>query len=107
MSNADDMVARLRTSPPQYFDAEESAQDLVDEAWQDSDAVSLTWLLQRTTEAAPDEMDTRLPDEPVDGAVVVIKGDANVRAFETWATERGLLTVGKPIVDADVQPGRN
>lgn len=34
MSNADDMVARLRTSPPQYFDAEESAQDLVDEAWQ-------------------------------------------------------------------------
>lgn len=78
-----------------YFDPHERVRDVAAEADKDSDAVSLDYLLPSGD--LPDE--PRLPDEPIDGAIVFIKGDANVRAFEAWAVERGLLTPGKPWAD--------
>lgn len=37
--------------------------------------------------------------ENLDGAVVVLKGDAVVRCFRHWAISNRLLTPGKPIKD--------
>lgn len=37
--------------------------------------------------------------ENLDGAVVVLKGDAVVRCFREWAVRNRLLTPGKPIED--------
>ncbi len=35
----------------------------------------------------------------IDGAVVVLKGDAVVRCFREWAVRNRLLTPGKPVKD--------
>lgn len=76
-----------------YFSAAECVRDIAADADADSDDVSLDYLLPGEATGP------RLPDEAIDGAIIFIKGDANVRAFVTWAVERGLLTPGKPWAD--------
>lgn len=83
-----------------YFDpddADDTLRAYAEEADRDSDAVSLEWLLPSPPSSSP--VDSRLPDEPIEGAFIFIKGDANVRAFVEWAKERGLITEGKPWAD--------
>lgn len=83
----------------EYYD-DETIRDLVDDADNDSDAVSIVFL----SPDAPDGSGYWRPsaDGHIDGAVVVIKGDANVRAFDEWAMARGLVT-NKPIRDDYVE----
>ena len=78
-----------------FFGDDETVNDLLDEANEDTDAVSLTWLLPKNDLPANT---TRMPDEPIAGVVVVIKGDAVAREFEAWARANGYITPGKPIV---------
>lgn len=85
-----------------YYQPDERIADLAAQADADSDPVSLDWPLPGD---APTTPDTRLPDEQVEGALVFIKGDAVVREFVAWATERGLLTPGKPW--SGPRPGAN
>lgn len=96
-----------------YFDRD-FVFDMADDADNDSDAVSITFL----SPSAPKPTDPDdggfwrpTPDERIDGALVFIKGEENVLAFERWAEERGLLTQ-KAIRDDYVPPtatpsGRN
>ena len=68
-----------------------SLKGLLRDADRDTDVVSITVLSQGP----------RGDNLRADGAVIVIKGGNYVELFEQWAKRCGLLTPGKPIVDAD------
>lgn len=75
-----------------YFDDTETIRTWAEDADADTDAVSIEYLLPTPSGDTPMERaDMALSGEPIEGALVFIKGDETVREFIAWARERHLL----------------
>lgn len=85
-----------------YFNDIETIKSCAEEADCDSDAVSIDYLLPTSEgETSAERVDMALAGEPIEGAILFIKGDAVVREFIEWARSRGYLH-RKPWRDRDV-----